>query len=41
MKDIKFTYIIVSNTMFFQMNSKPCNPPSGTLVDDKVILPEQ
>eukprot|EP00092_Neocalanus_flemingeri_P034763 GFUD01037831.1.p1 GENE.GFUD01037831.1~~GFUD01037831.1.p1 ORF type:complete len:253 (+),score=76.73 GFUD01037831.1:50-760(+) len=39
-----FTYIIVSkriNTRFFKMNGKPSNPPSGTIVDDVVTLPER
>ena len=42
--DIKFTYIIVSkriNTRFFRMNGPPTNPPSGTVVDDVVTLPER
>merc|ERR1719508_613368 len=41
---VKFTYIIVSkriNTRFFKMNGKPSNPPSGTVVDDVVTLPER
>jgi len=41
---VKFTYIIVSkriNTRFFRMNGKPSNPPSGTVVDDVVTLPER
>jgi len=39
-----FTYIIVSkriNTRFFKMGGKPSNPPSGTIVDDVVTLPER
>merc|ERR1712013_978356 len=39
-----FTYIIVSkriNTRFFKMTGKPSNPPSGTVVDDVVTLPER
>merc|ERR1712168_1749922 len=42
--DLKFTYIIVSkrhNTRFFRMNGKPSNPPSGTVVDSDVTLPER
>ena len=42
--DLKFTYIIVSkriNTRFFKMTGKPSNPPSGTVVDDVVTLPER
>merc|ERR1711973_1027831 len=42
---VKFTYIIVSkriNTRFFKMdNNQPTNPPSGTVVDDVVTLPER
>ena len=41
---VKFTYIIVSkriNTRFFRMNGKPSIPPSGTVVDDVVTLPER
>merc|ERR1719508_146849 len=41
---LQFTYIIVSkriNTRFFKMNGKPSNPPSGTVVDDVVTLPER
>jgi len=42
---VKFTYIIVSkriNTRFFKMdNNQPSNPPSGTVVDDVVTLPER
>ena len=44
MDTVKFTYIIVSkriNTRFFRMNGKPSNPPSGTVVDDVVTLPER
>merc|ERR1712002_1375091 len=39
-----FTYIIVSkriNTRFFKMAGKLSNPPSGTVVDDVVTLPER
>ena len=42
--DLKFTYIIVSkriNTRFFKTGSQPANPPSGTVVDDVVTLPER
>ena len=42
--DVLFTYIIVSkriNTRFFKMGGKPSNPPSGTIVDDVVTLPER
>ena len=41
---VKFTYVIVSkkiNTRFFKMDSVPTNPPSGTIVDDVVTLPER
>ena len=42
---LKFTYIIVSkriNTRFFRMNgAAPTNPPSGTVVDSDVTLPER
>jgi len=41
---VKFTYVIVSkriNTRFFRMNGPPTNPPSGTVVDDVVTLPER
>merc|ERR1712025_1034475 len=41
---LKFTYIIVSkriNTRLFKMNGQPSNPPSGTVVDDVVTLPER
>ena len=44
MEAVKFTYVIVSkriNTRFFRMNGKPSNPPSGTVVDDVVTLPER
>ena len=38
-------YIIVSkriNTRLFRINGgKPTNPPSGTVVDDEVTLPER
>jgi len=43
-EDVLFTYIIVSkriNTRFFKMGGKPSNPPSGTIVDDVVTLPER
>merc|ERR1719282_2219495 len=41
---LKFTYIVVSkriNTRFFKMNGQPSNPPSGSVVDDVVTLPER
>jgi len=41
---LKFTYIIVSkriNTRFFRVNGSPSNPPSGTVVDSTVTLPER
>jgi len=41
---LKFTYIVVSkriNSRFFKMNGQPSNPPSGTVVDDVVTLPER
>ena len=41
---LKFTYVIVSkriNTRFFKTGSQPANPPSGTVVDDVVTLPER
>jgi len=44
MDNVKFTYIIVSKriqTRLFRMNGKPSNPPSGTVVDDVVTLPER
>jgi len=44
MENVKFTYIIVSKriqTRLFRMNGKPSNPPSGTVVDDVVTLPER
>jgi len=44
METVKFTYIIVSkriNTRLFRTNGKPSNPPSGTVVDDVVTLPER
>jgi len=45
MEGVKFTYIIVSkriNTRLFRINGgKPTNPPSGTVADDKVTLPER
>merc|ERR1740131_810199 len=40
----KFTYILVSkriNTRFFKSGPSPSNPPSGTVVDDVVTLPER
>lgn len=43
-EQLKFTYIIVSkriNTRFFRMNGNPSNPPSGTVVDTEVTLPER
>ena len=42
--DLKFTYVIVSkriNTRFFKTGAQPANPPSGTVVDDVVTLPER
>ena len=42
--ELKFTYVIVSkriNTRFFKTGSPPANPPSGTVVDDVVTLPER
>merc|ERR1719370_1450378 len=42
--DGQINYIIVSkriNTRFFRMNGKPSNPPSGTVVDSNVTLPER
>eukprot|EP00092_Neocalanus_flemingeri_P037390 GFUD01040714.1.p1 GENE.GFUD01040714.1~~GFUD01040714.1.p1 ORF type:complete len:911 (-),score=265.15 GFUD01040714.1:184-2916(-) len=44
MDEVKFTYIIVSkriNTRLFRNNGKPTNPPSGTVVDDVITLPER
>ena len=45
MEGVKFTYIIVSkriNTRLFRINGgKPTNPPSGTVADDEVTLPER
>ena len=41
---MKFTYVIDSNcinTRFFKTGSQPSNPPSGTMVDDVVTLPER
>merc|ERR1719186_2546804 len=41
---LKFTYVIVSkriNARFFLSGSRPGNPPSGTVVDDVVTLPER
>ncbi len=41
----KFTYVVVSkriNTRFFRVNGgPPGNPPSGSIVDDVVTLPER
>ena len=42
--ELKFTYVVVSkriNTRFFKAGSQPSNPPSGTVVDDVVTLPER
>merc|ERR1711936_1094319 len=42
--DGQINYVIVSkriNTRFFRMNGPPTNPPSGTVVDDVVTLPER
>ena len=42
--ELKFTYVVVSkriNTRFFKAGAKPENPPSGTVVDDVVTLPER
>ena len=42
--ELKFTYVIVSkriNTRFFKAGAQPSNPPSGTVVDDVVTLPER
>ena len=46
MDQLKFTYIIVSkriNTRFFRqaLDKKATNPPSGTVVDNTVTLPER
>ena len=45
MEGMKLTYIIASksiNTRLFRINGgKPTNPPSGTVADDKVTLPER
>ena len=44
MEGVKFTYVIVSkriNTRFFRNGGKASNPPSGTIVDDVVTLPER
>ena len=44
MEGVKFTYVIVSkriNTRFFRDGGKASNPPSGTIVDDVVTLPER
>ena len=41
---LKFSYIIVNkriNTRFFRQGKKPSNPPSGTVVDTTVTLPER
>jgi len=41
---LKFTYVIVSkriNARFFLDGRSPGNPPSGTVVDDVVTLPER
>ena len=43
-EELKFTYVIVSkriNTRFFKTGAQPANPPSGTVVDDVVTLPER
>ena len=44
-KDIKFAFIVVNkriNTKFIQkLGSNHTNPPSGTIVDDVVTLPER
>merc|ERR1712142_1178673 len=42
--ELKFTYVVVSkriNTRFFKAGAQPSNPPSGTVVDDVVTLPER
>merc|ERR1719228_970737 len=43
--DLKFTFIVVSkkiNTKFLKKEGSSCgNPPSGTVVDDVVTLPER
>merc|ERR1712211_143034 len=31
----------MGNTRFFRMNGQPSNPPSGSVVDDVVTLPER
>jgi len=45
LENVQFAYIIVSkriNARFFQMTgTKPMNPPSGSVVDDVVTLPER
>jgi len=45
LENVQFAYIIVSkriNARFFQMaGNKPMNPPSGSVVDDIVTLPER
>ena len=41
---LKFTYIVVRkriNSRFFKMSGQPSSPPSGTVVDDVVTLPER
>ena len=45
MEGTKFTFIVVNkriNARFFKSNGGgPTNPPSGTIVDDVVTLPER
>merc|ERR550532_640510 len=45
LENIQFAYVIVSkriNARFFQMaGNKPMNPPSGSVVDDVITLPER
>lgn len=45
LENVQFAYIIVSkriNARFFQMSgTKPMNPPSGSIIDDVVTLPER
>merc|ERR1719216_103538 len=45
LENVQFAYIIVSkriNARFFQMTgTKPMNPPSGSVLDDVVTLPER
>ena len=45
MEGIKFTFLVVNkriNSRFFKHNGGgPTNPPSGTIVDDIVTLPER